>query len=504
MKIRFIRFAFIIPVIMSLLDVSLHAQSIIPVLFENESQVGNPEKPGSFEYKSAGQKYILKGSGENIWFDNDQFYFLWKKVKGDFFIQSRILFIGEGNHEHRKIGLMMRKSVSAGSPHFSGTVHGDGLTSLQYRLEEKGETMEVKAEITMPEVIRLERKGDQVEFSFAAKGEEFKKVSFEEEKPGEEYLVGLFICSHDENYYEEAVFDNVRLTIPAPADLVPYQEYLGSRIEVLDMGSGTRKILHTSPLSLQAPNWTKDGKNLIYNSEGRLYNLSIATRSITEINTGFAIRNNNDHVLSFDGNMMGISHHSEEDDGKSMIYILPAEGGVPEKITQKGPSYFHGWSPDGKFLTYTGGRDGNYDIYKIHIEDKDEIRLTDTEALDDGSEYSPDGEYIYFNSARTGTMQIWRMKPDGTEQEQLTFDAYNDWFPHISPDGKNMVFISYMPEIKADDHPFYKYVYIRKMSTAGGKPEVIARFYGGQGTINVHSWSPDGKKIAFVTNSGAL
>ncbi|MGC9341777.1 MAG: DUF5050 domain-containing protein, partial [Bacteroidales bacterium] len=214
--------------------------------------------------------------------------------------------------------------------------------------------------------------------------------------------------------------------------------------------------------------------------------------------------NNNDHVLSFDGKMMGISHHSEEDNGNSMIYILPAEGGIPEKITQKGPSYFHGWSPDGKYLTYTGGRDGNYDIYKINIEDKNEIRLTDAKALDDGSEYSPDGKYIYFNSARTGTMQIWRMKPDGSEQEQLTFDSYNDWFPHISPDGKTMVFISYLPEIAAEDHPFYKYVYIRKMSTEGGKAEVIARFYGGQGTINVHSWSPDGKKIAFVTNSGGL
>ncbi|MGC9341778.1 MAG: hypothetical protein ACP5E3_03685, partial [Bacteroidales bacterium] len=278
MNIRFIQIVFIILFLMSLFDGNLHAQAVIPVLFENESQVGNPEKKGSFEYQSIEQKYILKGSGENIWFNNDQFYFLWKKVKGDFFIQSRVYFIGEGNHEHRKIGLMMRKSVSSASPHFSGTVHGDGLTSLQYRLEEKGETMEVKAEINMPEVIRLERKGERVEFSFAAKGEEFKTVSLEEGSLDEEYLVGLFICSHDVNYYEEAVFDNVRLTLPAPAELVPYQDYLGSRIEILDITSETREIIHTSPLSLQAPNWTKNGKGLVYNSEGLLFNLDIASR----------------------------------------------------------------------------------------------------------------------------------------------------------------------------------------------------------------------------------
>jgi Tol biopolymer transport system component len=183
---------------------------------------------------------------------------------------------------------------------------------------------------------------------------------------------------------------------------------------------------------------------------------------------------------------------------------MPSGGGIPERITPEGPSYLHGWSPDGRFLTYTAERNGNFDIYKISVTGKQEIRLTDADGLDDGPEYSPDGKYIYFNSSRTGTMQLWRMKPDGTGQEQLTFDGYNDWFPHISPDGKQIVFLSFMPEVRADDHPFYRHVYIRIMPADGGIPKVIAYLYGGQGTINVPSWSPDSRRIAFVSNSDQL
>ena len=209
--------------------------------------------------------------------------------------------------------------------------------------------------------------------------------------------------------------------------------------------------------------------------------------------------------------MLGISNHVSDEEHKSIIFIMPAGGGNPARITEKGPSYLHGWSPDGRYLTYTAERNGEFDIYKIHVKRKKEVRLTDAPGLDDGSEYSPDGKYIYFNSARTGTMKLWRMKPDGSKEEQVTFDEYNDWFPHISPDGKQIVFLSFMPDVKADDHPFYKHVYIRRITVSGpvnnkqkfaaSTPEVIAYLYGGQGTINVPSWSPDGKKVAFVSNS---
>ena len=206
-------------------------------------------------------------------------------------------------------------------------------------------------------------------------------------------------------------------------------------------------------------------------------------------------------MLSMDGKLLGISHHIGQ---ISTIFVLPSGGSDhPEQITSErsGDSYLHGWSPDNKSLLFVGNRNKVYDIYSVDLATKKEARLTDNPVLDDGPEYTPDGKYIYFNSVRTGTMKIWRMKPDGSEQEQITFDEYNDWFPHISPDGKWIVYLSFPKEIDPSTHPFYKQIYLRLMPASGGVARTIAYLYGGQGTINVPSWSPDSQWIAFVSNS---
>jgi len=471
--------------------------------FENHSDVGPVEHRGAASYDPKTQEYSVAGSGANMWADKDQFHYLWKRMTGDFILTARMHLLGTAVEPHRKIGWTVRQSLDTDSPQVGAVTHGNGLTDLQYRPTAGAQTEEQTLPVQGAEVLQLERRGSTYTMSAARFGEPFMVEKSVDVALGDAVYVGLFVCAHAKDLTEKAVFSDVRITVPAKADFVPYRDYIGSNIEILDVASGHRRLIYHSPDSLQAPNWMRDGRALIYNSKGRLYRLDLSTRRPVEIDTGFATNNNNDHVLSFDGKMLGISHQAKDENNLSLVYTLPARGGKPQKITALGPSYLHGWSPDGKFLTYTGGRNGNFDIYKIPSAGGEEIRLTDAPSLEDGPEYTPDGNYIYFNSSRSGLMQLWRMKPDGSEQERVTNSDSNDWFAHVSPDGKQMVYLSFSTDVKPEDHPFYRQVYIRLMTIAGEPAKVIAYVYGGQGTINTPSWSPDSKRVAFVSNSDA-
>jgi Tol biopolymer transport system component len=469
-------------------------------IFESLTDIGSPEIPGSASFIAPTQNYRLTGSGSNIWFGSDCFSFLSKKMEGDFILQTRISFVGQGHEPHRKTGLMIRSSLAPNSPVIACTIHGDGLTSLQFR-KQPGETMkEIKFTLTAPDVLQLEKKGNSYTMSVARFGELYQVQKLDSMDLGSDLLAGLFVCAHNNKFSEEVTFSNTFIFKPSPGDLVQYKSYLGSLLEVMDVETGHRMTVSSSPVSLQAPNWTPDGKTLIYNSDGKLYNFDLATKTTMAINTDFAKKNNNDHVLTFDGKQLGISHHPDETKGQSVVYTVPVTGGIPQRITDNSPSYFHGWSPDSQFLLFTGERNGDFDIYRISKDGGREVQLTNTKGLDDGPEYAPDGKHIYFCSTRNGRMQVWRMDPDGKNQIQLTFDDLNNWFPHVSPDNKWLVFITFPKEVPANQHPFYQRVYIRMMSVDGGAIRTIAYLYGGQGTMNVPSWSPDSKKIAFVSN----
>ncbi len=479
------------------------AQTASLGIFDGQDDIGKVKHAGTGTYDSKLQDYHLSGSGTNIWTTHDEFHFVWKRMKGDFILRTNAVFIGKGVEEHRKIGLMVRTSLDTNSKHVNAVVHGAGLTSLQFRKTTGGTTEEKRFELTAADVIQLERKGNTYIMSVARKGEMFVTQQVDDIDLGDDVYVGLFVCAHNPNVVEKAVFNNVRVVVPAWKGLVPYHDYLGSAIEVLDLETKNSKIIYQSPKSLQAPNWMKDGKHLLYNSEGKLYTFDLKTTTPTVLNTGTVIHNNNDHVISFDGKWLAIS--SSDETGNSIGWVLPITGGEPRRMNKIGPSYMHGWSPDGKDLVFTGARDKEFDIYKIPSAGGPEVRLTTAPGLDDGPEYSPDGKYIYFNSVRSGLMQVWRMKADGSEQTQLTNDDYDNWFPHISPDGKWIVYITfYKDEVAPNDHPFYKHVFLRLMPVDGGPSTVIAYLYGGQGTINTPSWSPDSKHLAFVSNSSLL
>lgn len=488
---------------MCLISITAFGQSQNKIgIFDERTDVGDAAIAGKATYNPNTQEYTLEGAGANMWANTDQFNFLWKKIKGDFIISATIRFIGDGVNPHRKIGIIARNSLDANAAYADACVHGDILTSLQYRTAEGAVTEQVELSTYHPVAIEFQRSGNTFIFSAATQGENYKSVS-KEIILNEELFAGLFICSHEEKVSEKAIFSNVRIIIPAAPDFRPYRDYIGSHIEIMDVKTGLRKILHTASNSIQAPNWTADGKHLLYNSEGLIYKFNLADGKIETLNTGPANENNNDHVISFDGKMLGISHHAGEK-RISTLYTLPISGSdQPVQITspESGHSYLHSWSPDGKKLIFTGHRNDQYDIWSIDLATRKETALTNTPTLDDGPEYSPDGKYIYFNSVRTGTMKIWRIKPDGSSPEQVTFDEYNDWFPHFSPDGKWIVYLSFPKDINPTDHPFYKKVYLRLMPASGGIPQTIAYVYGGQGTINTPSWSPDGKYIAFVSNT---
>ena len=487
--------------ILALICFSAFSQQKIGI-FDGQSDIGEKVKPGSGIYIPQNNQYIISGSGYNIWFDHDEFHYVYKKIKGDFLLYTRAELVGwQGVDPHRKVGWMVRKSLDGKSAQINAVVHGDGLTSLQYRKTAGATTEEIKSKTDHANIIQLERKGNTYTMRMAKFGEPFITEQVSDLNLGDEVYVGLFVGSHNPDVVETGVFKDVQISVPAHEGLVPYREYLGSNLEILNVASGDRETIYTSPKSLQAPNWTPDNKSLIYNSEGMIYNFDLASRQPKVIPTGDVKNNNNDHVLSFDGKTLLLSSGVSALGG-SIVYTVPVTGGTPKQITPKGPSYGHGWSPNAESIVFTGQRNNEFDIYKVPAEGGTEVRLTTAKGLDDGPEYTPDGKYIYFNSARTGTMQIWRMNADGSNQEAVTTGEFHDWFPHISPDGKWIAFISFLKEeVPADDHPFYKHVYLRLMPIAGGKPKVIAYVYGGQGTINTPSWSPDSKYIAFISNT---
>lgn len=273
-----------------------------------------------------------------------------------------------------------------------------------------------------------------------------------------------------------------------------------SILEVYDIETGERTVLTEFPFLIEAPNWSPDGKFLTYNSNGRIFKFDLAAKESTEVDSDFVGACNNDHVLSPDGTCIAVSHHTKED-GQSRIYTVPLTGGVPRLITPLAPSYLHGWSPDGKTLAYCAERNGEYDIYTIPVLGGEETRLTDAPGLNDGSEFDSQGEYIWFNSVRAGMMQAFRMKADGSQQTQMTFDEnWNTWFPHISPDRQKVVMLAYKKgDVQPGEHVPHKFVELRLMDADGSNVKTIITLFGGQGTINVNSWSPDSKRFAFVS-----
>ncbi len=463
-------------------------------IFEEHGDIGTVLHPGSVEYDASRKSYTLTGSGENMWFTADAFQFVWKKMSGDVTLTADISFPTTTGNPHKKAVLMLRQNLDPDSVYADVALHGVGMTALQYRDEKGAITREIQSNLSSPRRLRIAKRGDYVYMALsAADGEPEVAGGWLRVPLQGDFYVGIGVCSHDKDVIEKAVFSRVDLATPASTTAKPT---LYSTLETVAADSGDRRVAYIAPEHFEAPNWSRDGSFFIFNSNGHILRLPVSGSKPEIIDTGFAVRCNNDHGISPDATQLAISDQSQ-DDHHSLVYIVPIGGGTPRRVTKNSPSYWHGWSPDGKTLVFVGQRNDEFDIYTIPAAGGEETRLTTAKGLDDGPEYSPDGNFIYFNSERTGSMQIWRMHSDGSQQEQVTSDEFNNWFPHISPDGKWLVFLSYDHSVTG--HPENKDVTLRLMSLNDKKIKLLAKLFGGQGTINVPSWSPDSKQLAFVT-----
>ena len=488
------RFLTVVALFAVLSPLTARSQTSAPVgIFEAHGDVGTVLHPGSVDYDPTHKTYTISGSGENMWSNTDAFQFVWKKMTGDISLTADISFLTKTGNEHKKAVLMLRQSLDADSVYADVALHASGLTSLQFREEKGAVTREVQSNLSAPQRLRIVKRGDYMYMALGSKGDAQPAGGWLRIPLQGQFYVGLGVCSHEKDVMEQAVFSNVELNQPVASSGEPV---LYSSLETVQVESADRRVVYLEKGRFEAPNWMHDGKAFLFNRDGHIERLAVGSGNPATVDTGFANRCNNDHGVSPDATQLAISDNSQADHN-SLVYIVPIGGGTPRRITQKSPSYWHGWSPDGKTLAFVGQRDGEFDIYTIPVAGGEETRLTTAKGLDDGPEYSPDGKYIYFNSERTGHMQIWRMKVDGSEQEQVFSDDLNNWFPHISPEGQWIVFLTYNVDVKG--HPENKDVMLRLMSLADKKITVMARLFGGQGTINVPSWSPDGTHVAFVS-----
>lgn len=276
----------------------------------------------------------------------------------------------------------------------------------------------------------------------------------------------------------------------------------------MDVETGEETVLHEFPGIIEAPNWLNDGNTLLYNADGKIYRYEIDKDHVEQVDTGFCVQCNNDHVPSPDNQLLAVSCMPPElTDGtyESHIYVLPMTGGEPKDLTGPGLSYLHGWSPDGKELAYCAFRKKpeeetmRIEICTIPSDGGEEICLTDGKGYNDGPEYSPDGNHIWFNSTRSGLMQVWRMNRDGSGLTQMTDSDANNWFGHVSPDGKHVIYLTFAKgELEPNEHLPNMYVSLGMMDYDGQNKKKLLDLFGGQGSINVNSWAPDSRRIAYV------
>jgi TolB protein len=508
----------ILPLVLQVGQLAVAQQNAHSIgLFEAHTDVGETPQKGAVSYNTATGEYRILGGGANMWGTVDAFHYVWNKTSGNFAITADVHFIGKGAEDHRKAVLVVRQNLDPNAAYADVALHGDGLTALQFRPIPGAETSEVRSSVNTPVQIRLERRGAQFLMSVGKSGETLVGTIPATVSMDGPVYVGLGVCSHDAKVIETAVFSNVSIQELPATESHPNPEKVRSKISIYDLERKTVQVAYTADKLWEAPNWSPDGKYLLANSGGQIYRFPLNAKGEAHpeklaLDEGYDC--NNDKALSPDGKRLAFSAQHTPAKG-SQVYVSMAEGTSPQMVTANIPSYFHGWSPDGRWLAFVGERGGNFDIYRVSSNGGTEERLTSSTGFDDGPDYSPDGKWIYINTDRSGGWDIYRFPAEGAGEndgkaERVTGDTGEDWFPHPSPDGKRMVFLTFPPGTKG--HDFKTAVQLRMIPLPASDAQaqlpkgdddpavpMLTQFFGGQGSINVNSWSPDSKKFAFVS-----
>lgn len=469
-------------------------------IFEGQSDVGLVTPAGTALFQPASRTYTLSASGANIWGKADALHFVWKKMSGNLSLTADIVFpAAPGNPSpHRKAVLMFRQTLDADAVYADAAQHGSGMTALQYRGEKSATTQDIELNIDTPKRVRLEKRGDTITMFLSNAGEPLHQAGASIKLHlAEPFYVGIGVCSHNKDVTETAVFSNVELKQLAPA-AAPAKLALYSTLQTISIADNFRRamVVRSERGHIEAPNWTPDGKTLIFNQDGRIWRIPATGGAPEPVEIGSASDCTGSHGLSPDGKLLAITCVTPGKPGRR-VYIVPIGGGTPRLVTENPDSYFHSWSPDGKTILFTRPFRGSGNILSISVEGGPEKALTTGSGISDDPDFSPDGKWVYFNSDRSGIEQIWRMRPDGSQPEQVTHDGLPSWTPHPSPDGKSVVFFSY--EKGTQGHPANNDVALRILSTDDMTTRVLVNIVGGAGSMNVPDWAPDSKQLAFVS-----
>jgi TolB protein len=468
-------------------------------VFEGQSDVGTVTPPGTAKFD--GGVYTISAAGANMWAREDAFHFVWKKMSGDAALTADITF-GESQKPdpHRKAVLIFRQSLDANGVYVDAAQHGSGLMGLQYRREPGATTQDIElSKEQLPQRLKLVKHGDTFTMYLSNHGEPLHAVGATIKLHLEEpFYAGIGVCSHNKDVVETAKFSNVKLETGQEA-VGSEKTVSSSTLQTIGIEDNFRRalVVATGPGRMEAPNWSKDGKTLIFNRDGKIWRIPAEGGEASVVNTGEATKCTGSHGLSPDGKLLAISCSMPEKP-ETRVYIVAAEGGEPKLLTETAWSYFHGWSPDGKTIAFTRpDHKGGGNIFVIPAEGGAEKALTTGSGISDDPDYSADGKWIYFNSDRDGSMQIWKMRPDGSGAEQVTHDEYGNWTPHPSPDGQSVLILSYPKGVKG--HPTNTDITFRILNVADGKIRSLVEVVGGSGSDNTPNWAPDGKHFAFVS-----